>query len=292
MPDKFSATWVSHSSLTEFVRCPRAYYLKNVYKDANSHHKVQVVSPPLSLGSAVHEVVESLSILPVEERFSEPLLEKLERIWKKYSGKRGGFTAESIEEQYKERARAMIQRVMAHPGPVARKAIKLKAELPQYWLSEEDEIMLCGKIDWLEYLEETDSVKIVDFKTSKREEDGSSLQLPIYSLLLHNVQRRRIDGASYWYLGFSDELSPQVLPELDAAHEHILKLAKQLKLARKLNLFKCPHGESGCRSCREMEIVVRGDAEYVGIGEYNQDLYLINREVIELGADEDEGVIL
>lgn len=240
----------------------------------------------------MHEVIESLSILPVEERFSEPLLDKLDRAWKKYTGKRGGFTSDATEEQYKERARAMLRRVMEHPGPVARKAIKLKAELPQYWLSEEDEIMLCGKIDWLEYFPETDSVQIVDFKTSKKEEDGNSLQLPIYSLLVHNVQRRTVDGASYWYLGFNDEPTPKELPPLEEAHTQVLKLAKQLKLARKLNIFKCPQGDTGCRYCREMEIIVRGDAEYVGVGEYKQDLYLVNRDIAQLPEDEDEGVIL
>ncbi len=291
MPDKFSATWVSHSSLTDFVRCPRAYYLKNIYKDPQSHHKVQAVSPPLSLGSAVHEVIESLSILPVEERFSEPLLEKLERVWKKYTGKRGGFTTDTTEEHYKERAREMLRRVTNNPGPVGRKAIKLKAELPQYWLSEADEIMLCGKIDWLEYFPESDSVHIVDFKTSKKEEESSSLQLPIYSLLVHNVQRRKVEGASYWYLELADEPTAKELPDLDEAHEHIHKLAKQLKLARKLNIFKCPQGESGCRTCRELEVIARGDAEFVGVGEYNQDLYLVGREPEQV-VDEDDAVIL
>jgi hypothetical protein len=42
-------------------------FLRNMYKDPLTGHKVTVVTPPLSLGAAVHEVVESLSSLPTEK---------------------------------------------------------------------------------------------------------------------------------------------------------------------------------------------------------------------------------
>jgi len=74
MNDKFTATWVSHSSIRDFLNCPRAYYLNNVYKDPATNHKIQIVSPALSLGSSVHEVIESLSNLPTKDRFKESLL--------------------------------------------------------------------------------------------------------------------------------------------------------------------------------------------------------------------------
>jgi ATP-dependent helicase/DNAse subunit B len=65
----------------------------------------------------------------------------------------------------------------------------MKEDLPHYWLSEDDGIILCGKIDWLQYLPDTDSVHIVDFKTSKNKEKANSLQLPIYLLLVSNTQK-------------------------------------------------------------------------------------------------------
>ena len=70
----------------------------------------------------------------------------------------------------------MLQRVIKHPGPVAKLAVKIKQDLPYYWLSEEDNIILCGKIDWLEYLPDQDGVHIIDFKTSKYDEAPQSLQ--------------------------------------------------------------------------------------------------------------------
>ncbi len=277
MPDKFAATWVSHTSLSDFLKCPRAYYLNNVYKDPQTRHKIQVVSPALSLGQSVHEVIESLSQMPTTERFRRSLLDRYTEVWKKVSGKRGGFSDAQEERSFKERGEEMLRRVTAHPGPLIKKAVKIKADLPQYWLSEQDEIILCGKIDWLEYLEELDAVHIIDFKTGKREEDRASLQLPIYHLLVHNTQSRKVAQVSYWYLNSQDDLTPQELPDLLEAHERVLQVAKQVRLARKLSLFKCPKGDSGCFSCRPLEKVIRGEAEFIGESEYRQDMYIIPR---------------
>jgi RecB family exonuclease len=278
--DTYSAVWVSHSSISDFLKCPRAYYLKNIYRDPQTKHKVQLTSPALSLGSAVHDVLESLSVLPTEERLKESLIIKLDRAWKKVTGKRGGFTDPETEERFKARGEAMLRRVMNHPGPIARKAVKIKQDLPSYWLSEADNIRLCGKIDWLEYAPETDSVSIVDFKTSKAEEDGNSLQLPIYTLLVHNCQHRKVDKACYWYLEMSDECQEKTLPDLEDAKIQVLTIAKQIKLARQLNVMKC--ATDGCMYCKPFEKILRGEAELVGTSDFNQDVYLLPQATDEM----------
>ncbi len=274
MQDKFSAVWVSHSSISDFLKCPRAYYLKNVYKDSKSGHKMTIMSPPLALGQAVHEVIESLSVLPTESRFNESLISKFEQAWKKVTRKLGGFSDADQEHQYKLSGQGMLKRVMDNPGPLKNKAVKIKQELPYYWLSEEDNIILCGKIDWLEYLEAEDAVHIIDFKTGKQDEDSASLQLPIYYLLAQNTQSRSVTKASYWYIERNDHLTPTELPDADAAKTLVLKQAKKIKLARQLNIFKCPH--DGCFACRPFEAVLRGEAEMVGVDEIRRDVYIVN----------------
>lgn len=280
MPDKFAATWVSHSSMSDFLQCPRAYYLKNVYKDPNTGHKIQIVSPALALGSAVHEVIEALSETPTDKRFAKSLIEKFDTVWKKHKGKRGGFLDQAQEDTYKEQGQEMLRRVMKNPGPLKNLAVKIKADLPQYWLSETDEIILCGKIDWLEYFPDRDSVHIIDFKTSKRKDASSTLQLPIYNLLASNTQRRTVEKASYWFLRLENEPEEQVLPDLEDAHEQVLSIAKQIKLARKLERFPCSKG-SGCFACRPMEEILAGNAEFVGENDFRQDMYIINSPVDE-----------
>jgi len=283
--DKYSAVWVSHSSISAFLECPRSYFLKNVYKDPQTGHKIKLMSPPLALGQAVHEVIESLSEIRTEERFREPMLSKFERAWKKVSGKNGGFFDEETEYKYKKRGMEMMERVTKHPGPLREKAVKINMELPYYWISEADNIILCGKIDWLKYIEESDSVEIIDFKTSINEEGKESLQLPIYHLLVHNCQKRKADGAWYWYLNQNDQLTKKELPDLKKSEEEVLKIAKRIKLQRQLGIFKCPNGEKGCRACRPYETIIRGEAELAGVDGFGADVYVIDKPTKVEGED-------
>lgn len=278
--DKFSAVWVSHSSISDWLTCPRAYFLKNVYKNPKTGKKMTLINPAMALGQAVHEVIEGLSVLSVERRFNQSLLEKLEEGWKKISGKRGGFENEKIEGEYKQRGREMLRRVETHPGVLKNLAVKIKMELPYYWLSEADNIILCGKIDWLEYIKDKDSVHIIDFKTGKDNEKAESLQLPIYFLLATNTQKRPVTKLSYWYIDRENEPIEKNLPDIDKAREKILKIAKEIKLARQLNRFKCP--TNGCRNCKPMETVVKNQGELVGQDEIGREIYILKAESSEV----------
>ena len=275
MADKYSAVWVSHSSIQDYLQCPRAYYLKNIYRDPKTKHKIQLMAPPLALGSAVHEVLEALSVLPTAERFKESLIKKYERVWGRVSGLQGGFFRAETEREYKERGAAMLRRVMNNPGPLANKAVKITEKLPWFWLSEPEGLILCGKIDWLEYISESDQVHIIDFKTGKNIEKEDSLQLPIYYLLVHHCQHREVAKASYWYLESNDDLTPQVLPDLDEAKQRVLQIAQKIKTARKLEHFPCPSGEQGCPACRPYEMILQGKARLVGESEYGSDVYVL-----------------
>lgn len=293
--DKYSAVWVSHSSMGDFLKCPRAYFLHNVYKDPKTRRKMAIVSPAMSLGTAVHGVVEGLANFKTEERFQtkneqgktapRDLLAEYEKEWAKVSGEKGGFKSAEEEAEWKARGAAMIERVAAHPGPLSNKTLKLKGGkddmLPNFFLSEDENIILCGKIDWLEHVPEDDSVRVLDFKTGKHDESGESLQLPIYLLLLNELQRRKVSGASYWYLDREDDPKPVALPPLAEAREKVLKVAQEVKSAREKrakgdkDAFVCPRGTKGCFACAPYEAILRGEAKALGVGEYNQDLFLI-----------------
>jgi len=232
-----------------------------------------IVSPPLSLGQTVHEVIESLSVLTVDRRLTEPLLAKFNQAWEKVKGKKGGFLTKEEEVRYKERGKEMLGRVERNPGPLKNLAVKIQMELPYYWLSEKENIILCGKIDWLEYDQPTNSVHIIDFKTGKNEEKEDSLQLPIYYLLVSHTQDRPVKKVSYWYIDRDSKPVEQKLKDLDKAEEKILKIAKEMKLARQLKRFKCPRG--GCRNCLPLERILQGEGELVGIDGMDREIYIL-----------------
>jgi len=268
--------WVSNSSISDFLKCPRAYYLRNVYKDPRTGHKINLINPNLALGQTVHNVLESLSSLKAEDRFNNDLLELFEREWLTISGEKGGFKDLAQEQIFKERGKQMIQRVMDHPGPILNKALKLKSPdslPPRFYISEEHNILLCGRIDWLEYLPEDDSVHIIDFKTGKSD-DHDSLQLLIYGLLVKHCQERNVSKISYWYIDRDDIPTEMPLPDLDEAYKKVLAIALQVKALRESRNYVCKRG--GCFACLELEAIVKGNAKFIGSSDY-QDIYIIKQ---------------
>jgi ATP-dependent helicase/DNAse subunit B len=276
--DTYSAIWLSHSSIGDYLACPRAYYLKNVYKNPATNRKIALVQPSMSLGSAVHEVLESLKTIPVNERMATSLVEKYEIAWTKFTGKQGGFRDNGEELALKLRGQAMLEMVIENPGPFLKKATcKLRSlmqptGIPSYWLSQEEGIILCGNIDWMQYVDEDDSIHIIDFKTGKNEEARGSLQLPIYQLIAQNCQLRRVSGASYWYLG-KDPAPKQVsLPDPAESSAKLLQIGRDVLNIVRNRHFVC--ATSGCFSCRPYEDILNGTAEHIGVGHYNKDVYI------------------
>jgi hypothetical protein len=270
--DTKSAFWVSHSSLSEYLKCPLAYYYHYVYKDKKTNHKITIINPALTLGQIVHDTLDQLSSLPVAHRFTQPLTDRFLSLWHSFSGIKGGFNSTSQETEYQTRGLKMMQTITKNPGPLNRLAVKLKIDLPRYWLSAADNIILCGRIDWLEYLADTDSVHIIDFKTSKGVESENSLQLPIYVLLVKNCQTRKIAGTSYWYLNHDPEPISVPMPEVAPTESLVLKTAKEMLLKKKLNRLTCP--TQGCRYCDPYTKIVSGKAKLVGTNARNQDMYV------------------
>lgn len=269
--------WLSHSSISDFLNCPRAYYLKNVYKDENSGNKIQIVTPPLALGSAIHEVMDQISIVKTDLRFETPLVKRLDNVWEKYTGKLGGYISREEENAYKERGEKMLNRVRKNPGPIARPAVKINMELPNFPITSDGEIILCGKIDWLEYIPEEKSVNIIDFKTSfEAKEDPESLQLPIYYILAKKCQKHEVTGVNYWYLEQNDSPTPKELPNEEEAMEKILSIGRRIKIAKQLNSLNCTKGGEGCRYCKPYERILKNEGEKVKVDKnMKKDIYIL-----------------
>jgi RecB family exonuclease len=280
-PDKYKAVWVSHSSMGDFIKCPRLYYLHNVYKDPKTNRKMSLVTPYMSLGIAVHNVLEGLGDYPAAERMTRDLRGTFEEEWLKVTGKKGGFTSPEQEEEFKARGKEMINTAIKNPRFLVNKRIKLpQSNMPcNFYLSEDDNIILNGLIDWLEY-QDDDTLHVIDFKTGKHEEKESSLQLPIYLLLCNALQKRKVTKASYWYLD-GDRMVEKELPDTESARRDVYAVAIKVKEARDKKEFNCPGGEEGCRDCNVYEEMLKSKAdeeslvEYVGVGGFNQDMYIV-----------------
>lgn len=274
MANKFKATWISHSSAGDFLKCPKSYYYRNVYKSPTSNKKISVVSPYLSLGVAVHDVLEPLAWIPAAERLNVDFRREFLKNYSAFSGKKGGFSSQDEEEDFKQRGLDMLANVWNNPGPLLNPSLRLsksRDDLPWIWLSEKDEIILCGKADWLEYKD--GGSRVIDFKTGNREEKDDSLQLPIYQILIKNLMKTPLIGAAYWYIAKSAELTEKSLPNFEKSLDKVTGTAYRIKEARSAKAFDCPYG--GCRNCEPYQRLINGEGEFLGFGGFGQELYYL-----------------
>lgn len=270
----YEAVWLSATSISDFDKCSRLYYLRNVYKDPKTYRKIQVVNPYMTLGIAVHAVINNISNVAAKERQFEPLIDKFEEIWIINSGKRGGFSSPDQEQEFKERGISMIKRIISFPGPLKNLTNKIHSEVPNMWLSEKDLLVLCGVIDWIEILPD-DTLHIIDFKTGKNDEDGNSLQLGIYLLIAKNILRRQVSKMSYWYLDREDIPRESKLPQLEEVPKILIRKGIKMKEYRLEGNFICQ--KRGCRYCNDYEAILEKKAEFVGIDyKMKRDLYYLS----------------
>ena len=317
--DKYKAVWLSHSSIGDYEKCPRLYYLHDVYKDPKTKRKINITSPYMSLGIAIHNVVEDLKNYKVDDRKKiltekniilnqEKLLENFEIEFAKVSGKKGGFTSEEQEKEFKNRGVKMVQNVIADPKLLLNKTVSTKSYytgdmLPNFYISQEENIILCGNIDWIEYNEPEKiplnplfqkegrgTISVVDFKTGKNEEKENSMQLPIYKILLESLQNKwKVVNGKYWYLESGVVITKEIDEDkIKQVKEKIIKIGVEIR-DKKLtwsgsdwlwnenfeNNFACKNGKEGCLHCKSYEKILAGEAEYLGVDMYKKDLYFI-----------------
>lgn len=305
--NKYNAIWLSHSSVSDYLKCPRLYYLRNLWKNSNNR-KVNIVSPHMSLGSAVHQTIEPLGLLPISERLDKinnpisNLNDIFEKNWKKFTGIMGGFEDLETEKEFKERGLAMIKNVIENPGPIIQKTVKFYNGdfIPNIYLSEKENVILCGLVDWVEYLEKDNTLKVIDFKTGKNEEKEDSFQLPIYKILVESLQKRKVSGGAYWYLDKGKFVNKEILDEdVEEVKKELLKIGLEIKNRKNSDKsieesFICKYKELGkkCFACEEFELIKNFDenkkgniidkdleskVKYLGVGEYKQDLYFVKK---------------
>lgn len=222
----------------------------------------------------------------------------------------------------------MLKKIIDNPRELLNKIIPIKYFyngdlIPNYYISTEDNLILCGSIDWIEYLEETDKLRIIDFKTGRNDEKDDSLQLPIYCLLIMNLQKEsgkdkvyNISEVAYWYLDQDNKkagnkhqefqiikIDEAKIIEIEKAKDYIIKVGKEIKKFRESENYICPNEKNkgeGCPNCQGFEKVYKyilerekskdpnifktieigdkeNEVEYVGVSDYNQDMYYLEK---------------
>ncbi len=254
--------WISHTSLSDFEKCPQLYYLRNLYRDSKfgNNFRIQIASPYLSLGEAVHDAIDNfLTRYQHEERSKDKLFYEYARGWNLKPGKIGGFKDEIQERQFKERGEAMLERFWKNS--YFSKGEPIHINFPKLPLIGEDEAILVGNFDWLE--KTPSGLHILDFKTGQNEEEEGSLQLPIYAVLAEHNLREPVTKVSYWYLDRDDEPVEIQIPDLSSTLTRLKDKAGKVVETVARKEFACQSTEVKCKYCHEYYSVINDKADHV-----------------------------
>ncbi|MDD5147368.1 MAG: PD-(D/E)XK nuclease family protein [Candidatus Daviesbacteria bacterium] len=262
------ALWVSYTALKDFLKCPNAFYLKNIYKDPKTGFRLQIASPYLSLGSVVHDSVKWL--LDLQGQVTKDQLEqKFRNLWLKYQGKRGGFSSKEEEGNFGRRGLEMIGNFYKNWKVLGKAAPQVA--FPKYQLT--DNVILIGNFDFVG--ERSDgSLQIIDFKTGATDKDDS-LQLYIYAILVEANFGKPVTRASFWYLDREDTPREIVLDPLEPKLDWLKGKALELKKAIEKGNWVCIKKEL-CRDCRDYQAIINGKGEFqFSDFRYKKDIYYL-----------------
>lgn len=266
--------FISYTSLKDFLKCPKSYYLKNIYRDLKTGNRIQIASPFLSLGSTVHDSVKWY--LDMQGQISKnQLIQKFRDFWPKYSGKRGGFSSRDEEAAFGKRGLSMLDNFFKNARVLESK--RHNVDFPKLPLFEN--VLLMGNFDFVG--EKMDgSLHVVDFKTGANDQKDS-LQLYIYAILAEANIGKVVSAASFWYLDREDNPREIVLDPLQPKLEWIKDKAKELKKAIDKGEWVCikndPSTSSGqCRDCTDYQAILDGKGQFQFTDHrYKKDVYYL-----------------
>jgi len=266
-----NALYISYTSLNDFLKCPRAYYLKNIYRNPKNGFKLQIASPYLTLGSTVHDAIKWF--LELEEKVGkDELIKTYKNFWQKYRGKRGGFVSLEEEGNFGKRGLMMLENFLNNVH-VLEKPLP-PVVFPKYNLVED--VILIGNFDFVGEREDG-TLHIVDFKTGAKDEE-ETLQLYIYAILAESNLQRPVSAASFWYLDREDTPREIVLDPLEPKLEWLKQKALEIKQAITNNSWVCIRGDQTCRDCSNYQAIIDGKGAFqFSDYRYKKDIYFLKK---------------
>lgn len=208
----------SSSKLDAFDKCPKAYhftYLDPIY----SKMKYELKKLPSNIwnfqtmGKAVHNAITLFYHSPLPDRTKDNLKKHLSQTWlsevmwnkKMPLGKWGGFTSLEEERDFYRQTLAMLENFL-EIGEIEPEIEYLPTSDFSHSINDYlnlitpiyDDINISGKFDLITKNDDG-SLKIIDFKTGKKE-DENQFQLKFYKLLAETKFEKPVKKASFFFL--------------------------------------------------------------------------------------------
>lgn len=276
--DKYipGALFISYTGLKDFLKCPRSYYLKNIYRNPKTGYRMQIASAPMTLGSLVHDAIKwYLQTGRVAEK--KDVVKKFRNHWLKYRGKKGGFSSNEEEADFGKKGLKMLDNFFVNLAV-------LEKNLPAYGFFKfriEEDIILNGRLDFLGVLP-NEALHVLDFKTGSKDEEDS-IQLHTYAIMAESHFQRPVEKISYWYLERDSNPKEAVLDPLEGKLDWLRQKCRQVKAAVDEASWVCIKNDTEdvlCRDCKAYQAIIDGKGEFqFSDNDFKKDVYYLDRSL-------------
>jgi len=215
--DSFPLKRISASAIKTYLRCPYMFYLRYIRKVDLPDFSIREMSPPM-IGSIIHDVCRRVTeelrneANPTEQDIYLRAIKQLERIAKLKFGKKPSVILELQIEAIKRKLLSFAK--WEHSVKKSWKNLACELSLPESSniMFQNEKIKLTGTIDRIDYSKESNTVRIIDYKTSDspysfkdcfKEKIGIWLdpQLPLYANSI---------SQNFSYLNLESDVPPKI----------------------------------------------------------------------------------
>ncbi len=267
------ALFISYTGLKDYSRCPRSYYLKNIYRDPKTGYRLQVASPYLTLGGVVHDCIKWF--LQMQRMATwEQLEQKYRNLWLKYRGKKGGFSTREDEASFGKRGLDMLKNFFENAKNLEKNLSTddfLKFKL-------DDRVFLNGRLDFLGELPDG-TLHVLDFKTGSRDEDDP-LQLYVYAILAESNLQIKVSKISYWYIDRDQTPKEAVLDGLEDKIYWLKRKAREIEKLILENRWVCIKDPELCFDCQSYQDIIDGKGKFLFSDDaFKKQVYFLSKGV-------------
>lgn len=263
--------YLSYTALSDFIKCPRAYYLKNLYRTEDGL-RMQIASPYLTLGATVHDSLKWYLQQPQKPSEKE-VIDKFRNFWRKFRLNRGGFSSIEEEAVFGQRGLKMVRNFLKNVACLEPCAPFI--EFPKIILVEN--VVLNGNFDFVGECSDG-SLHIIDFKTGAYDQEDA-IQLYIYAILAEDAFGKRVSKISFWYLDREDLPREVVLDPLPPKVEWLKEKGLKMKQAIEEKKWICVKSPQTCRDCTDYQLVLDGKAKFLfDDGIYHKKIFFLDRK--------------
>ncbi|MEJ8554837.1 RecB family exonuclease [Tepidibacter sp. Z1-5] len=227
--------YLSNTSIQTFLQCKQKFKYKYIDKMSVSESNPNKY---LSFGNSIHTTLANFNLI-ADSKYKQ--LDILHNLLRK-NWIRDGYESKEEEREFGLRGLDMLSNYYSKPQDKGKKNLIIEEMI----YKNNDDYVLCGKLDKV-YIDNKDSVEIIDYKTGNTVTPVDNLQLSIYLILAKEKLNYYPSKVSLYYLSKNKKITNEIDENsIKNSNEIVSNLCEKIKKEENFKLNFNSHCKNNC----------------------------------------------